>query len=183
VTDICDRDTGIHLEAGVDVAAAAAHVQSGGTLSTWTGAGERIPAEDVLYAAVDILVPAALEGVITAANAERVLAPLIIEGANGPITPEADDILEARGIVVIPDILANAGGVTVSYFEWVQAREYRRWTLDEVNDELRRYMVDAYRNVAGRCSLLTDRCTLREASQWIGIERVVEAIELRGIFP
>jgi glutamate dehydrogenase (NAD(P)+) len=183
VTHICDRDTGIRLETGIDVAAALAHVQGGGTLATWSGAGERIAPEEVLYADVEVLVPAALEGVITGANAERVRAALIIEGANGPITPEADDLLGARGIVVIPDILANAGGVTVSYFEWVQAREYRRWTLEEVNDELRRYMVDAYRTVASRCVMGVERCDMREAAQWIGIERVIEAIELRGIFP
>jgi glutamate dehydrogenase (NAD(P)+) len=183
VTHICDRDTGIRLEGGIDVVSAFAHVQAGGALATWDGAGERIAAEDVLYADVDVLVPAALEGVITGANAERVRAPLIIEGANGPVTPEADDVLRERGVVVIPDILANAGGVTVSYFEWVQAREYRRWTLDEVNEELRRYMVDGYRNVVSRCALGVERCDLREAAQWIGIERVIEAIELRGIFP
>ncbi|MSP22154.1 MAG: Glu/Leu/Phe/Val dehydrogenase [Dehalococcoidia bacterium] len=162
VTHICDRETGGHLEASIDAISAFTHVQAGGTLGTWGGAGECVAPEEVLYADVDALVPAAIEGVITGANTDRVRAPLIIEGANGPITPEADDLLAARGVVVIPDILANAGGVTVSYFELVQAREYRRWTLNEVNDELRRYMVEAYRNVAGRCVMGVERCDMRK---------------------
>ncbi len=180
---ICDRDTGIHQPGGIDTRAAYAHVQAGGALATWTGQGERIAPEDVLYAEVDVLVPAALEGVITGENADRVRARLIIEGANGPLTTEADDILRARGITVIPDILANAGGVTASYFEWVQSRDFQRWKLEDVNAMLQRYMVDGYRAVASRCAAGGPDCHLREAAQWIGIERVVEATELRGIFP
>ena len=180
---ICDQHTGIYDPAGIDTAAAFDHVQQGGILSDWTGRGERIDPEDVLYADVDVLVPAAVEGVITGANADRVRADLIIEGANGPLSPDADDLLAARGVTVIPDIIANAGGVTVSYFEWVQSRDFRRWTLEEVNELLSRYMSDAYRGIAARCRTGGEQCTMREAAQWIGIERVIEATELRGIFP
>ncbi len=179
---ICDRETGIHRPGGIDTVSAFEHVRSGQPLASWGGAGERIAPDDVLYADVDVLVPAALEAVITGANADRVRAGLVIEGANGPLTTEADDVLAAKGITVIPDILANAGGVTASYFEWVQSREFQRWKLDEVNAMLQRYMVDAYRAVAARCAG-SSGARLREAAQWIGIERVVEATELRGIFP
>ncbi len=180
---VCDKDTGLYRKGGLDTASAYAHVQQGEALATWTGEAERVAPEDVLYADVDVLVPAALENTITAANASRVRAPLIIEGANGPLTTEADDILAERGVTVIPDILANGGGVTVSYFEWVQSRDFQRWREDDVNAQLQRYMVDAYRAVAARCVVGAGHCNLREAAQWIGIERVIEATELRGIFP
>ena len=180
---VCDQYAGRYHPQGIDVVAASEHVQRGGTLVDWQDASEAIDPEDVLYAPVDILVPAAIEGVITGENAHRVRAQLIIEGANGPITPDGDDILQERGIPVIPDILANAGGVTVSYFEWVQAREFSHWTEAQVNDLLRRYMVDAYRAVSSRCPLGGSDCMMREGAQWVGIERVVEAMELRGIFP
>ena len=179
---VCDRDTGIFHPQGVDATAAFAFVESGRVLADWDGAGERIAPDAVLEADVDILVPAARENVITTANVDRVRAPLIIEGANGPISPDADRALTDRGVTIIPDVLANAGGVTVSYFEWVQARQYMHWREQQVNDELRRLLTDAYRTVVARAMQAPD-CTLREASQWIGIERVVEATTLRGIFP
>jgi glutamate dehydrogenase (NAD(P)+) len=121
--------------------------------------------------------------VLTGENADRVRAGIIIEGANGPTTSEADRVFAERGITVIPDTLANAGGVTVSYFEWVQARQYLHWTEEQVNAELRRLIVPAYHSVVSRCAIDDSACTLRSAAQWIGVERVVEAIELRGIFP
>jgi glutamate dehydrogenase (NAD(P)+) len=179
---ICDKDVGITHPDGVDAASAFAHVEAGHTLSEWDGAGERITPEDVIEAPVDVLVPASREHVITAENAERVRAGLIIEGANGPLTPEADEVMRRRNILVIPDVLANAGGVTVSYFEWVQARQYLHWREDQVNEELRRLMVAAYQAVIGRCVGETG-CSLREAAQWIGVERVLEAVRLRGIYP
>ena len=179
---IADRDTGIHHEHGVDVVSAFAHVQAGGTLTDWNGEGDRMAPGEVLEAQVDVLVPASTECVITGENAPRVRADLIIEGANGPLTPDADAILADRGIQVIPDILANAGGVTVSYFEWVQARQYLHWSEEQVNEELQRLLLDAYRQVVSRCPIGGD-CSMREAAQWIGIERVIEAMDLRGIFP
>ena len=179
---VCDKDVGIYHPDGVDAASAFAHVESGHSLAEWRGPGERVAPADVLEAPVDVLVPASLEHVITAGNAERVRAGLIIEGANGPLTPEADEVMRRRGILVIPDVLANAGGVTVSYFEWVQAREYLHWREAQVNEELRRLMVAAYQAVMDRC-MGEGGCSLREAAQWIGIERVLEATMLRGIYP
>jgi glutamate dehydrogenase (NAD(P)+) len=185
---ISDIDTALHHPDGIDALSAFAHTQSGGTLRTWLDehpdAAEQVSPEDVLLADVDVLAPAAIESVITEHNAAGIGAKLIIEGANGPTTADADAILNERGVTIIPDTLANAGGVTVSYFEWVQARQYLHWSEEQVNAELRRVMTTAYLNVLARCALDDGgRCTLREAAQWVGIGRVVEAIELRGIFP
>ena len=156
------------------------------TLRAWAeahpGAAEIVDAEEALTADVDVLVPAALESVLTGENAGRVRARLIIEGANGPTTAEADAIFRERGLTVIPDILANAGGVSVSYFEWVQARQYLQWTEEQVNAELRRLMSAAYRAVAARSAQAPD-ISLRDAANIIGVERVVEAIDLRGYYP
>ena len=186
VTHLSDVRTALHNPAGIDVSAAYAYVGRGGTLKQWAdeshGATE-VAAEDVLTADVDILVPAAVESVLTAENAPRVRARLIIEGANGPTTAEADAIFKARGLTVIPDILANAGGVTVSYFEWVQARQYLQWTEARVNEELQRLITAAYRAVATRAAEMGAGCSQRDAANIIGIERVVEALELRGYYP
>ncbi len=185
---ISDKDIALFNRDGVDAAAAWAHVDGGGSLQTWIdahpGAAEPVAHEDLLLADVDVLVPAAVQGVITEHNAGKLRARLILEGANGPTTPDADSVLEERSIPVIPDILANAGGVTVSYFEWVQARQYMQWTEEQVNAELRRLMTSAYRNVLSRCPEGSRGiCSQREAAQWVAIERVTEAIDRRGIFP
>jgi glutamate dehydrogenase (NAD(P)+) len=129
----------------------------------------------------DILVPAAIEGQIHGGNAERIKARIIAEGANGPTTPDADAILARRGITVIPDILCNAGGVTVSYFEWVQSRDAYFWTLDEVNVQLRRIIVRAYEDVARVAQ--DQSLTLREAAYLLAVRRVAEALGTRGIYP
>jgi glutamate dehydrogenase/leucine dehydrogenase len=179
---ICDKDVGIFHPEGVDADAAFAFVEGGGHLADWGGTGERIAPADVLTAAVDVLVPAAIENVLTATNADHVRAGLIIEGANGPTTPEAAAVFEQRGITVIPDVLANAGGVTVSYFEWVQARQYLHWREEQVNEELHRLLTDAYRAVMTRAASVPG-CSLRDATQWIGVERVMQATTLRGIYP
>ena len=179
---ICDRWTGLHHPDGIDVRSALAHVEGGGTLADWRGEGEQIEPEEVLYGDVDILVPASAACVVDGSNADRVRARLIVEGANGPLTPEADQVFRERSVGVIPDIVANAGGVTVSYFEWVQARQYLHWREVQVHEELHRRMIDAYREVIGRCPI-GGGCSMREAAQWIGIERVVEATARRGIFP
>jgi glutamate dehydrogenase (NAD(P)+) len=185
---VSDRDTALYSESGIDALAAWTHVEAGGSLRSWRdehpGAVELVEHEDVILADVDVLVPAAVEGVITGVNAGGIRARLILEGANGPTTPEADTILDERGTIVIPDILANAGGVTVSYFEWVQARQYLQWSEEQVNTELRRVMVNAYRSVVSRCPIGSHgNCTQREAAQWLAVERVVEAIDRRGIYP
>ncbi len=183
---LSDVHSALYNPDGIDVAAAYAHVGQGGDLGKWaqeSGGAQIVDAEDVLTADVDVLVPAAVESVLTANNAGRVRAKLIIEGANGPTTAEADAIFDERGIPVIPDILANAGGVTVSYFEWVQARQYLQWTEARVNEELQRVITTAYRDIATRCAAMGPTCSMREAANIIGIERVVEALELRGYYP
>jgi glutamate dehydrogenase (NAD(P)+) len=128
---------------------------------------------------IHVLIPAALGGVITPANVERIAAPVIIEAANGPIDPAADQILSDRGVTVLPDILANAGGVTVSYFEWVQNRQHYRWTLDRVRQELDHTMNQAFENVWQTAQ--TYNVSLRTAAYIIGITRVKRAAELAGL--
>jgi glutamate dehydrogenase (NAD(P)+) len=188
VTHLSDLSIALHNPRGIDVGSAYTFTQStGGNLRDWLaehpGAAEEIDPAEVLTADVDVLIPAAVELVITGDNVERVRANLIIEAANGPTSPDADEVLHQRGITVIPDILANAGGVTVSYFEWVQARQYMRWSEERVNEELRRLMVAAYHEVTARCPIGGADCTQRQAANWLGIERVVEALDLRGIYP
>ena len=126
----------------------------------------------------EVLVPAAIDNVITSANASKVKAKVILEAANHPITPEADDILEDRGIPVMPDILVNAGGVIVSYFEWTQNLQEFRWEEERVNQELHKIIMRAYDAVRERAS--SQQITYREAAFEIGVQRVAHAVELRG---
>ncbi|MCG3179090.1 MAG: Glutamate dehydrogenase [Phycisphaerae bacterium] len=163
---------------GLDVPGLIAHVAAGNPLTEFPGS-EPMGRDDLLTTEADILVPAALENAITAANAPQVKARLVAEAANGPITPDAVDIIADKGTRVIPDILCNAGGVTVSYFEWVQNRQELYWPIDEVNLRLRDVMVGAYRRVAEVAA--RDKCTLREAAYHIAIERVAEAAARRGV--
>jgi glutamate dehydrogenase (NAD(P)+) len=143
--------------------------------------GNQIDREEIFFQDVDVLIPAALENQIHQKNAGKIKAKLIVEGANGPVTPEGDEILEKRRIAVIPDILANAGGVVVSHLEWVQAMSGLYWEEERVNAELERKMVKAFeevwatsqkRNVALRC-----------AAYVVAIERIAEVYRYRGIFP
>ena len=140
----------------------------------------KINPSDVLFAKVDILVPAALENQITAENAGKLRCKLVAEGANGPTTPEADAILEKKGIVVIPDILCNAGGVTVSYFEWVQNRMGYYWSEAEVNQRLEEKMVASFGDVLGVAK--ENKVSLRVAAFMLAIGRVVTVVHLRGIY-
>ncbi len=149
-----------------------------GLLSGYTDA-EHLPGEQLLELDVDLLIPAALGGVITKANAEKIRAPIIIEGANAPIDPDADEILHRRGIKVLPDILANAGGVTVSYFEWVQNLQYYKWGLNRVRQELDHVLTRAFDAVWQQHN--TERCSLRTAAYMIAIRRVQAATELAGL--
>jgi glutamate dehydrogenase (NAD(P)+) len=143
--------------------------------------GARVTNAELLELPVDILIPAALEGQIHGGNAARIQAPMIIEAANGPTTPEADRILNAKGVHVVPDILANAGGVIVSYFEWVQDLQSFFWEEDEVNVKLKRIIERAFREVVAVRE--EHACTMREAAYILAVRRVVEATEVRGIFP
>ncbi len=140
-----------------------------------------IPAQEVLTLDADVLIPAALEGQINERNAKDIMAKVIVEGANGPTTPEADVILEERGRLVVPDILANAGGVVVSYFEWVQNLQYFWWDEAETNARLEQVMRRAFQDVWTLAQ--EKKVTLRIAAQMLALSRVAEAIRLRGIFP
>ena len=147
-----------------------------------TGPGtKKISNEDLLELPVDILAPCALENVITSENAPRIKAKISAEGANGPCTPDADDILHKRGVLVIPDILANGGGVTVSYFEWVQDLANFFWTRPEVNSKLEGIMTRAFEGVWDMHN--DKKVDMRQAAYMVAIARVVEAYKWRGIFP
>jgi glutamate dehydrogenase (NAD(P)+) len=153
-------------------------LQNRGALTGYKDA-EHISNEQLLELEADVLIPAALGGVLTKDNAERVKAPIIIEAANGPTNPEADDILDKRGVVVVPDILANAGGVTASYFEWVQNRQHYQWGMNRVRQELDRVMAESFERV---WELSVERkVSLRTAAYILGIGRVGRATILGGI--
>jgi glutamate dehydrogenase (NAD(P)+) len=139
---------------------------------------DRITNDQLLELDVDLLIPAALGNVITKENAARIRAPIVIEAANAPVDPEGDDILHERGIIVLPDILANAGGVTVSYFEWVQNLQYYRWNLNRVRQELEHVLTRAFDAVWQEAA--THKCSLRTAAYIIAIRRVKAATELAG---
>ncbi len=163
--------------AGVDIPAALSHVREHGSLAGFTG-GQLISNAELLSLPVDVLVPAALGNVITADNAAEIRARFVIEAANGPVSPAADRILQDRNIVILPDILANAGGVTVSYFEWVQNQQYFRWDLSRVREELERTMSRAFDRV---WTVSQERhVSLRTAAYLLAIDRVSQAVELGG---
>ena len=156
-----------------------AHVGEHGTLEGFKG-GDKITNAELLATECDVLVPAALEKVFTAETAAKVRAKLIVEGANGPTTPEADRIFKEKGIVVIPDIMANAGGVTVSYFEWVQDRMGYFWKESEVNQRLEEFLLENLHEV--RAIANSRHATLRTAAYTLAIDRVVKALKMRGIY-
>ena len=170
----------IYREAGLDVPALLAHVSQHGSVLGFASA-EVLTPEQFWQVPCDILVPAALEQQITMANAHQIQARLVIEGANGPTTPEADDILAERGILVVPDVVANAGGVTVSYFEWVQDFSSFFWSEDEINARLVRLMREAFAAVWQTAE--THKVSLRTATFIIACTRMLQARELRGLYP
>lgn len=178
VIAISDVSGGILNRSGIDIPAALEYVAATKSLAGFPG-GEPISNTELLTLDVDVLIPAALGNVLTADNAEDVKARLIIEAANGPTTPEADQIFRRREIPVLPDILANAGGVTVSYFEWVQNQQYFRWDLDRVREELERSLTRAFHRVS--TIAVEKKIPLRTAAWVLGIERVARATELGGI--
>jgi glutamate dehydrogenase (NAD(P)+) len=174
-----DAHGAVHSDAGIDPVALHAFVAGGGRLPEFECLGcEAISPEELLAVDCDVLIPAALGGMIHRDNAEEIKARLIVEGANSPTTPAADEILADKGVTIIPDVMANAGGVVVSYFEWVQNLQHFRWSEREVNDKLGGIMRRAYRDVSSRAK--EERISLREAAYLVGIERVVEASRTRG---
>ena len=177
---VSDSRGGAFNPGGLDPLKVQEHKGKAGTVATFPGA-DRLTNEELLELPCDILVPAALEGVITRQNAPRVKARIMAEAANGPTTPEADPILFANNVFVIPDILANAGGVTVSYFEWVQNLEMLHWSEDDVNGRLRDIMVRSFQEV--RDIAAKERVDMRTAAYILAVGRVAEATLVRGVYP
>ena len=181
VVAVSDWKGGVHCASGLNPAALRRHLDDGADTVVGYPGTDTITNAELLELDVDVLVPAALEGVIHDGNADKVRAFFVVEGANGPTTPDGDAILEGNNVLVVPDVLANAGGVAVSYFEWVQDLQAYFWSEDEVNDRLRRLMESAYDQVS---TMARDRgVSLRTAAQMIGVGRVAEAHRLRGLYP
>ncbi len=179
VRAISDRTGGYYKKDGIDIAAAIKHVQQHKHLGGFTG-GDAITNEELLTCDVDVLLPAALEGVITSKNAAKIQAKIICEGANGPTTAGADSILAEKEIFVIPDILANAGGVTVSYFEWVQDRGGYFWSEETVNERLTDIMCRSFAEVLKLA--LQHKVDMRTAAYMLSISRVATVHRLRGVY-
>jgi glutamate dehydrogenase (NAD(P)+) len=181
VVAVSDVGGGIYNPRGLDPAALLKHLRSSASTVVGYPGTDTITNVELLELDLDMLVPAALEGVIHEGNADQVRARFVVEGANGPTTPDGDKILEDRGVVVVPDVLANSGGVAVSYFEWVQDLQAYFWSEDEVNDRLRTLMEDSYSQVSQLAS--DKKISLRTAAQVIGVGRVAEAHRTRGLYP
>jgi glutamate dehydrogenase (NAD(P)+) len=180
VRAISDQYGAVFSDKGLDVEALATHVDATGSVVGFAHAEPLDPAA-LLELNVDLLVPAAVEGVLHEENAPRVRASIVVEGANGPTSPAADRILAGKGVLVVPDILANAGGVIVSYFEWVQANQAYRWNASEVESRLAERMQGAWRDVTDYSA--ARGLTLRTAATSLAVERVAQAHRLRGLYP
>lgn len=180
IVAVSDINGGIYNENGLDIPAVIAYSNAHKTLHGFPNA-QPLTNSELLVVPCDVLIPAALEGQLTASNADQVKARFIIEGANGPTTPEADDIFHDKGVVVVPDILANSGGVIVSYFEWVQDLQAFFWDKDAVFNQLKRIMMQAYDRTLQTAEDL--KIDMRTAAQVTAIERVATAVTTRGIYP
>jgi glutamate dehydrogenase (NAD(P)+) len=180
VVAVSDRMGGLVAPEGLDIMRVTEWAAEHGTLAGYPGA-EQVGPADVLEVPCEILIPAALERQITDENADRLRCRLVIEAANGPTTPEAETILRERGILVVPDVLANSGGVTVSYFEWVQDQQRYSWDALDVQERLRRQLRAAFARVVEAAD--RHSCDWRMAALSVAIERVAEAAKLRGIYP
>jgi glutamate dehydrogenase (NAD(P)+) len=180
VIAVSDSRGGIHADTGLDMAAVVAHKQETGSLEGFRGA-DALTNEELLVLDCDVLAPCALEQVITRENADQIKAKIVAEGANGPVTPDADEILDERGILILPDVLANAGGVVVSYFEWVQGLQEYFWKEDEVNSKLRdittRAFNETWRTAEER------KTSMRLAAYGLAVRRVADATITRGLYP
>ncbi|MBK6559035.1 MAG: Glu/Leu/Phe/Val dehydrogenase [Comamonadaceae bacterium] len=180
IVAVQDHGGTICREAGLDVPALLEHVRLNGSVAGFSAA--ETMADDAFWSVpCEILIPAALESQITAANAGQIAARMVIEGANGPTTPEADDILHERNVLVLPDVIANAGGVTVSYFEWVQDFSSFFWSEDEINARLVRIMKDAFAAIWQVAE--ENKVSLRTATFIVACKRILQARELRGLYP
>lgn len=175
---ISDVHGGVYNEKGLDIAALLKHNADRGTVVGFPG-GQAISTDDLLLLPCDFLVPAALGGVLHGRNAGGVRAKVVVEAANHPTTPAGDAILNAKGITVLPDLLVNAGGVTVSYFEWVQNLQRLPWPIDRVNSEMEEYLFKAYRSVRDRAK--AQGITWRQAAYLEAVQRVVRAVEIQGV--
>jgi glutamate dehydrogenase (NAD(P)+) len=180
VVAVSDSTSGAYNPNGLDVPATLAHKQERGTLAGLANA-EAVTNEELLELPCDILAPCALEQVVTDENADRIKATIICEGANGPVTPAADAILEDRGVLVLPDVLANAGGVVVSYFEWVQGLQEYFWREDEVNAKLHDIVARAFEEAWQTRDRYST--SLRMSSYGLAVQRVAEATTTRGLYP
>jgi glutamate dehydrogenase (NAD(P)+) len=178
IVAVSDLKGGVFKGDGLDIPALFKHAQATGSVAEFAGV-EAIGNQALLHVECDVLAPAALGHVLHEGNARDVRAKYVLEAANGPTTAEADQILTERGIVCIPDIWANAGGVTVSYFEWTQNTQKLKWSEELVNDSLEKHMVDAHRAIAA--TMEQHKCSMRTAAFIVGVRRVKEATELRGI--
>jgi glutamate dehydrogenase (NAD(P)+) len=180
VVAVSDSTSGLYNPNGIDVQAARAHKREHGSFAGFRGA-EPISNEDLLLLDVEVLAPCALEQVITPENADKVKARVIVEGANGPVTPAADEILEDKGVLVLPDILANAGGVVVSYFEWVQGLQEYFWKEAEVNAKLNDIVTRAFNETWATHE--SRNVSMRMSAYGLAVQRVAEATTTRGIYP
>ena len=180
IVAISERSSGIFSDEGIDVEAAGKYYRENGTLADFPGT-DAITNEELLTCECDVLIPAAMENTLDAAIAPHVQAKIVVEAANGPTTPEADEILADAGVTMIPDILANAGGVTVSYFEWVQGLDNYFWDLKRVQDELQKVMEKAFDAVNAKADEAD--CDYRTAAYSIAVSRVTEACRVKGLFP
>jgi glutamate dehydrogenase (NAD(P)+) len=180
VVAISDSGGGIYNPNGIDVAAAFAHKRGGGAISELKS-GEHITNDELIALECDAFAPCALEQVVTGANADQVKARVIVEGANGPLTPAADEILEGNGVMILPDVLANAGGVVVSYFEWVQGLQEYFWKEDEVNARLNSIVTRAFDETWATYE--ERKTTMRMAAYGLAVQRVAEATVTRGLYP
>ncbi len=180
VVGVSDVNGGLYNPNGLDIPALRSYVAETGSLSG-SALGDEVNNEELLALPCDVLIPAAMEGQITEKNADRIQAWMIVEGANGPTTPEADDILNHRGVFLVPDILANAGGVVVSYFEWVQDLQAFFWDKEEVFRQLERAMARSYASTEQTAEEFG--VDMRTAAQIVAIQRVAGALETRGIYP
>ena len=177
---VSDQNGGVVNTAGLDIPAVFQHSERTGSVVGFPG-GERVSNAELLELPCEILVPAALDSQITEKNADRIRARVVVEGANGPTTPAADRILGDRGIYLVPDILANAGGVIVSYFEWVQDLQAFFWTEAEVNAKMEQILTSAFQQTVATAA--QHDTNLRLGALIIGVSRVAQATRLRGIYP